>query len=181
MKLTLLALRTCSRLEGSIPSPEHETKTKSVSCPVCDIFTCRTYIRMRSIINITAVKNINYLDALLSSNLGSVFLHWWHQAEQDPEKSNGRMYVIQLLVRLFRNNTRDNSIFGMSYLNNIDENMSIHDLLQSIHKWYLPFSSCSKLAGPLAPVAFYFFAQQIWYKINWWVFTQKLKLLGWDT
>lgn len=48
MKPTLLALRTCSRLEGSIPSPEHETKTKSVSCPVC-----RIYIKIWSIINIT--------------------------------------------------------------------------------------------------------------------------------
>jgi hypothetical protein len=35
-RLTLLALRTCSLLVGSIPNPVHETKIKSVSCPVCN-------------------------------------------------------------------------------------------------------------------------------------------------
>lgn len=33
-KLTLLALRTCSFLVGSNPDPVHDTKIKSVSCPV---------------------------------------------------------------------------------------------------------------------------------------------------
>lgn len=36
-ELTLLALRTCSLLVGSIPDPVHDTNTKSVSCPVCII------------------------------------------------------------------------------------------------------------------------------------------------
>lgn len=36
--LTLFARKTCSRLVGSIPDPVHDTKTKSVSCPVCKIY-----------------------------------------------------------------------------------------------------------------------------------------------
>jgi hypothetical protein len=36
--LTLLAFRTCSLLVGSTPNPVHETKMKSVSCPVCTTF-----------------------------------------------------------------------------------------------------------------------------------------------
>lgn len=37
-ELTLLARKTCSRLVGSIPDPVHDTKTKSVSCPVCKFY-----------------------------------------------------------------------------------------------------------------------------------------------
>lgn len=98
---TCLALRTCSRLEGSIPCPEHETKTKSVSCPVCSIFTCKIYIRMISIINI----NTEFMSStrLVKNSLlfcSFLFSHCCNLAEQDLKTSNERIYTIQVLFIL---------------------------------------------------------------------------------
>jgi hypothetical protein len=87
---TLLALRTCSRLEGSIPKPEHETKTKSVSCPVCSIFTCKIYIRMISIINTTAEQK-NMMSRCLFKE--SSFVLYFH-ITGIKQASNERMFTV---------------------------------------------------------------------------------------
>lgn len=51
------------------------------------------------------------------------------------QKSNERMYAVQVLFTQSSDNTRDNSIFGISSSNNIDDNIWLVYLTKKAFKW----------------------------------------------